>query len=567
MAGKRVAQPQPKKRGRAVLLLFLIVILLLAGGVYGLCRYVGGYTAIFPGVSAAGIPLAGLSEEEARAALEQQAPALLQSSTVEVLLDGKSLAEFDLQQLHVSADTDAAAAAAARIGREEGQLMTAVRFVQAYLGAEQTVSIPLAGNEDGLRALIDELAAGVDVQPVDASWDMSEEGLFAVKQIDGRRVDQDALYRLLAEPVSLGSRIQVDCPVETLPAKTLDLTALTAELSGSVSNARYNPETGLVEEGSIGVSMDPDAAAYVLAAAAGGQRVQLPAEVVYPTLWAKDLQEVLFRDLLASVSTSVSGSSARRGNVKLAGESVNGTVLNDTDIFDYNVVVGERTAERGYGAAASYINGQTVDTIGGGICQVSSTVYKAALLSNLEIVERYAHRFYPGYIDLGMDATVSWGGSEFRFRNNTGYPIRIETVYKNSTLTVNIYGTKTDDTYVKMTYEVLGTTGYETEYVESADLAPGQQKEKQNGYTGYEVISYRNVYDGSGNLISSTQEAKSSYKNRNQIILVGPAAAPEAAAPAPSLPPADSGSAETGGSANIPDEPTLPDEETPPGWL
>ena len=109
MAGKRVAQPQPKKRGRAVLLLFLIVILLLAGGVYGLCRYVGGYTAIFPGVSAAGIPLAGLSEEEARAALEQQAPALLQSSTVEVLLDGKSLAEFDLQQLHVSADTDAAA--------------------------------------------------------------------------------------------------------------------------------------------------------------------------------------------------------------------------------------------------------------------------------------------------------------------------------------------------------------------------------------------------------------------------------------------------------------------------
>ena len=567
MAGKRVAQPQPKKRGRAVLLLFLIVILLLAGGVYGLCRYVGGYTAIFPGVSAAGIPLAGLSEEEARAALEQQAPALLQSSTVEVLLDGKSLAEFDLQQLHVSADTDAAAAAAARIGREEGQLMTAVRFVQAYLGAEQTVSIPLAGNEDGLRALIDELAAGVDVQPVDASWDMSEEGLFAVKQIDGRRVDQDALYRLLAEPVSLGSRIQVDCPVETLPAKTLDLTALTAELSGSVSNARYNPETGLVEEGSIGVSMDPDAAAYVLAAAAGGQRVQLPAEVVYPTLWAKDLQGVLFRDLLASVSTSVSGSSARRGNVKLAGESVNGTVLNDTDIFDYNVVVGERTAERGYGAAASYINGQTVDTIGGGICQVSSTVYKAALLSNLEIVERYAHRFYPGYIDLGMDATVSWGGPEFRFRNNTGYPIRIETVYKNNTLTVNIYGTKTDDTYVKMTYEVLGTTGYETEYVESADLAPGQQKEKQNGYTGYEVISYRNVYDGSGNLISSTQEAKSSYKNRNQIILVGPAAAPEAAAPAPSLPPADSGSTETGGSANIPDEPTLPDEETPPGWL
>ena len=141
------------------------------------------------------------------------------------------------------------------------------------------------------------------------------------------------------------------------------------------------------------------------------------------------------------------------------------------------------------------------------------------------IAERYNHRFYPGYITLGMDATVSWGGPEFRFKNNTGYPIRIDVSYANSKLTVSVVGTKTDDTYVKMTHEVLSTKGYETEYVESADLAPGAQKQKQNGYTGYEVVTYRNVYDGSGNLVSSKQEAKSSYKSRNRIMLVGPAAA------------------------------------------
>ena len=141
----------------------------------------------------------------------------------------------------------------------------------------------------------------------------------------------------------------------------------------------------------------------------------------------------------------ISGTSTRKNNVKLSGAAVNGTVLNDGDIFDYNQVVGRRTTENGYGPAPSYINGETVDSIGGGICQTSSTLYLASLLANLEIVERYAHRYTPSYITMGMDATVSWGGPEFRFRNNTGYPIRIDVSYENSEITVSIYGTKTDD--------------------------------------------------------------------------------------------------------------------------
>ncbi len=137
--------------------------------------------------------------------------------------------------------------------------------------------------------------------------------------------------------------------------------------------------------------------------------------------------------------------------------------------------------------------------------------------------------------------------------------------YANSKLTVSVVGTKTDDTYVKMTHEVLSTKGYETEYVESADLAPGAQKQKQNGYTGYEVVTYRNVYDGSGNLVSSKQEAKSSYKSRNRIMLVGPAAAgggqPVSGSSAPGN---DSGLniAPQPGGDNTP-EPALPPAVTP----
>ena len=340
----------------------------------------------------------------------------------------------------------------------------------------------------------------------------------------------------------------------------LDLQTLAQELNAEPSAARYDVETGKVVDGEVGVRLDPEAAAFALEAAVPGETVQLPAEVVYPKMTAQELEAVLFRDVLSTTTTNVSGTGARKGNVKLAGAAVNGLVLNDGDVFDYNQVVGKRTVERGYGEAATYVNGETVNTVGGGICQVSSTIYLATLLANLEIVERYNHRFYPGYITLGMDATVSWGGPEFRFKNNTGYPIRIDVGYANSKLTVTIVGTKTDDTYVKMTYDLLGTTKYETEYVETEELPWGEQRQKQNGYTGYEVVSYRNVYKGDGTLLSSNVEAKSNYKSRNQIILSGTAGRPVT----PEMP---DFSQPTVGDAGIPVPPPMPDaggEPAPP---
>ena len=334
---------------------------------------------------------------------------------------------------------------------------------------------------------------------MDGSYTLSREGLFATKPADGQRLDQKELAEVLEN--TAGAAAQVEAPWEIVKAQDLDLEAMASELNAEPSAARYDVATGKVVDGQVGVSLDPEAAAFALEA-------------------------VLFRDVLSTTTTNVSGSRVRKGNVRLSGEAVNGTVLNDGDVFDYNQVVGKRTTERGYGEAATYVNGETVNTVGGGICQTSSTIYLATLLANLEIVERYNHRFYPGYITLGMDATVSWGGPEFRFKNNTGYPIRLDVSYADSKLTVSIVGTKVDDTYVKMTYSTLSTTGYETEYVESPDLAWGTQKQKQNGYVGYEVVSYRNLYKGDGTLISSTVEAKSVYKNRNQIILTGTAGRP-----------------------------------------
>lgn len=119
---------------------------------------------------------------------------------------------------------------------------------------------------------------------------------------------------------------------------------------------------------------------------------------------------LLYQDLLSESVTSIGGSSGRLANVTLAAEKVNGVVLLPGDTFDYNKVVGKRTEEAGFHSAPAYVAGETVNEIGGGICQVSSALYYCTVYANLEVVTRSNHRYAVGYVPDGLDATVSWGG-------------------------------------------------------------------------------------------------------------------------------------------------------------
>lgn len=583
MEGKRVSQPSgvetatKKKGGKALWIALGLAAALVVGGTAGFAAYANGYEGVFPGVTMAGEDLSGLTREELGENLPVQE--LLQGE-ISLTANGEDLGSYTQEQLGAYIDREELTDEIWSVGREEGGLgwlKNGLTMLKGRLGTGTDLEPRISGyDESALRRVSAEAASAFDREPVDGSYNLSRDGLFATKPADGQRIIQEELVEVLSELE--GASGQVEAPWETVPGQSLDLNAVAQELNAEPRPARYDVAQGKVVDGEVGVRLDPEAASFVLDAALPGETVELPAEVIYPAMTAQELEAVLFRDVLSTATTNVSGSSARKGNVKLAGESVNGTILNDGDIFDYNQVVGKRTKERGFGEAATYVNGETVNTVGGGICQVSSTIYLATLLANLEIVERYNHRFYPGYITMGMDATVSWGGPEFRFKNNTGYPIRIDVSYANSKLTVTVVGTKVDDTYVKMTYDLLSTTAYETEYVNDPTLPYGTQKQKQNGYTGREVVSYRNVYKGDGTLISSNVEAKSSYKSRNQIILVGTggaptiAAAPPAGTETPVLPP------DTGGATVQPEtpaaQPSVDDEPAPPpsdsgipGWL
>ena len=208
--------------------------------------------------------------------------------------------------------------------------------------------------------------------------------------------------------------------------------------------------------------------------------------------------------------------------------------MNPGEVFDYNKTLGQRTTERGYKAANAYVNGETVQTVGGGICQVSSTIYYCALMADLEIVTRKNHSYPSSYIPLGMDATVSWGGPEFRFKNNYKYPIKIVATANGGDTTISIMSYDDRDYYVKMEYEVLKKTGYSVVYKDFAyDNAEGYKNGQviSTPYTGYVVDTYRVYYSKETNKeISRTYEGRSTYKHRDKVI------ARVAAAPTPSEP-------------------------------
>ena len=269
-----------------------------------------------------------------------------------------------------------------------------------------------------------------------------------------------------------------------------------------------------------GAKYDLDDSISAFNKAKEGKEFEVKAKAIVPSITKEDLEKNLFKDVLGEYTTTVNGSSVRKNNVRLAGEKCN-VILLPGEEFSYNQTVGKRTKENGFGEAGAYLNGETVQEVGGGVCQTSSTLYNAVVLANLEVTERTNHTYISSYVPIGRDATVSWGGPDFKFKNNRDYPIKIEASYAGGKLTCKIIGTDVDGSYVKFTSERTGDVAYNTKYENDATIPEGQQVTKQAGSNGGKAVSYRLVYDKDGKLLSKKKEANSYYKGHDALIAVG----------------------------------------------
>lgn len=287
-------------------------------------------------------------------------------------------------------------------------------------------------------------------------------------------------------------------------------------------DASFDPDTFEIVEGKDGYGFDLETAKAQLQQAKYGSTLEIPFIAIKPEATAETLGAMLYRDKLATYTATSSSSANRDTNLRLACESINGTVLFPGDVFSYNTALGERTAAKGYKTGASYNGGQVIETIGGGICQVSSSLYYCVMVADLEVLTRSNHGYATSYMPLGMDATVSWGSVDFRFRNTSDYPIRIEASASGGSTTVTLMGTDTKDYYVEMEYNVLSTQSYDTQYKNMEANNPQGYKDGdyiESPYTGYTVETYRCKYQkGTDTLLEKVFEEKSKYQKKDAVI-------------------------------------------------
>lgn len=537
-AAAAVPEKTPMPGGKKAALIIGIVLGVLVLAYLAACvvtQTVYGSTAL-PHTDVLGLDVSRLTDQQIEALWTEKGPQLLQDTAVSLTEDGAAIGDVSLESLGVTVTPQAAAIAAGASQRYEswgGGALAWLRGGWAYIHSwfAQTSAVPqLTVDAAALDTACDDLAASLNCTVVDGGYRLEKgEGLYITKPADGRMLDAQKLEGDLTAMLQSGALTPVACTYQEKKAQTVDVQTLHDQLAGEKAEAVCDKTTGEPTESRVGVAFDVSAVQAQLDAAAPGAEFLADAQVEFPTVSTEELQACMFRDVLGTFTTKCAGPWGRHQNIKLASAAINGKIYNPGEEFWYNSTVGQRTAARGYQEAGVYEAGRTTTGIGGGICQVSSTLYYAVLLSDLDIVLRYCHMFNPGYMPIGCDATVSWGGPDFAFRNSRDYPIKIVTSYNDDTneLICTIMGTKVDDHYVVMTNAVLASYDYQTVYQESPDVAPGEEVIDQYGHTGYHVRTWRNIYDGDGNLLSSRVEADSHYDVGNKIILVAPGYLPD----------------------------------------
>ena len=516
--GKRTSPSAPRKR--LLLIIILAIVVVLAAGFGVSCAVAASRTTIFPGTTVAGVSVSGLTEEQAVTAVTDTFAQ--QYANQEMVL---SFPDFDYQQalplsqLGSSMDVESAVHSAYLRGRENGPISGGLTLISSLFHTEEIEPAYSLEDDSYLRTFLANAASHIDNPVAEHKYEIQEDELVLTLGHSGYGLDQEEILSSVLSRLAKKDYSELICHAAMTEPAPLDWDAIYDDIYVEAKDAVLDESTYEIQEHVVGVRFDKDAAMEAASQAGPDETISIPLIYTQPEVTTEALSATLFHDIIGSCTTTVGGSNNRASNVKLAASLVDGTILNPGETFSYNGVVGSRQASRGFLPAPAYVGGQTVNEVGGGICQLSSTIYLASMRANLKIVERHNHTYAVGYVPDGMDATVYYGSLDFQFQNDMGRPLKISCSMEGRTLTVNLYGTKQNDYTVKITNKVLSTTPYKTVYQEDSSITSGQ-KVKTTGYSGKKVETYRSIYDANGNLISSKLEATSQYKTRDKVILV-----------------------------------------------
>lgn len=517
----QVSEKSHKKTiiGISIALIIIILLFILLSTIFAI---VTSYKkTIINGVSIKDINVSGLTKEQA---LDEITKSFNEKLSKDLTLKHN---EYEInifpEQFNVSFDLEKAVDMAYSKGRSGNIFQNNYEIIISRISGIK-ITPGFTYNEDSFKSLVAEIETNLSDRLVEPSYYIDGNNLILTKGKDGVVVDSEKLKNDIIYAVNNidNSENTIEIPTIYKTASTLDINKIHSEVYRAPQDAYYTTNPYAVYPHVDGIDFKISVEEAINGYNVSQDSFQIPLKVLSPNVTTNQIGTEAFPNLLASFSTSFSTRNTNRStNIRLATSKINGTVVMPGETFSYNQTVGRRTAAAGFKEAGVYSGGEVTTGIGGGICQVSSTLYNSVLLSNLEIVERYNHGFNPGYVPAGRDATVSWGGPDFKFKNSRAYPIKIDATVSGGTILIKIWGLKGDNEYdVEIQSYITSYIQYKTIEKKEPSLAKGTTKVTQSGSNGCRSVCYR-ILKQNGNVISKTLISNDTYSPHNKIVAVG----------------------------------------------
>ena len=554
---------KPKKRGKkiAIFICVIIIFALFFSTIFALVNM--NNQKMMTGITIKGIDVSGLSKEEAKAKLQTIYNEKLEKEIH--LKYNEYESSLNPTLMEVNYDVDQAIEEAYKIGRENNIFINNYQILFTLIG-KKDVNVNMTLNEDVTKQSIQDIGVNLPGIVIESSYYIEEDILTITRGKEGIAIDTESLLNKVKENLN-DINIQendITIPVVHKVPEEINIDKIHEEVYKEVQDAYYTKDPFTIYPEVEGVDFDVEAAKALIASEVKDE-YQIQLIITKPKVTVSQIGSEAFPDRLSNFTTRYDASAKdRTTNLVIACQKLNGKVIMPGETFSYNKTLGKRTAAAGYKNAAVYENGQVVDGIGGGICQISSTLYNAVLMANLEIVERRNHQFVTSYLPAGRDATVVYGAIDFKFKNTRQYPIRLSASAKNGIATISIYGIKEENEYTfSFNTKTIASIPFGTKYIEDSSLSAGTEKVKQNGVNGLKTETYITKMLN-GKVISTTLLSRDTYDAMQKIILKGTkanATTPTTPTVSTTTPPTNDKPEET-----TPTEPTTPDTpstETP----
>lgn len=512
-----VVKNETKKRNPLVYVLisFLSIIIILLSIV--VCYNIF-YKKIFSNIYIAGVDVSNLTKEEAINKLNGELELVLNQEIL-IQYDGKE-SKIKPLDLGVKYNIENVVEEAYRIGRIGNIFENNINMVKTFF-SDTNIDLSYEYEEEKLDNFINEINSQFS-SLVPSSYEILEDKVIIKKGTRGIEVKADELKTSLLESINNRSFEPIQVGVIVSEPAAIDIEKIYNEVYKAPVDAYYSTDPFEVHESEDGLDFDISLDEAKALLETDQEQYEIKLKVLKPSVTTDQIGNEAFPDLLATCTTTyITSKVGRTTNLKLASSKINGYVLMPGEIFSYNDVVGERTVEAGFQMAGVYSGGQEVEGLGGGICQISSTLYNIVVKSNLEIVERENHLFLTGYLPAGQDATVVYGSIDFRFKNTRDYPVKIVSTVDGGYVTMKMYGLK-EENEPTITFEtVYHQTLYpKTVYQDTTTLAPGQTKVQSSGRNGCKSTTYK-VVKQNGVVVSRTELSSDTYRAMDKIVLRG----------------------------------------------